>query len=83
MRCVIEAHDNAFYIRDGAGKIRSWLDELIDYAENEFPRVVSAIANESQRERRDKFTGRESKLDRVAFVLCPGPCSQRVLQRWH
>jgi hypothetical protein len=83
MRCVIEAHDNAFYIRDGAGKIRSWLDELIDYAQNEFPRVVSAIANESQRERRDKFTGRESKLDRVAFVLCPGPCSQRVLQRWH
>jgi hypothetical protein len=27
MRCVIEANDNAFYIRDGAGKIRSWLDE--------------------------------------------------------
>jgi hypothetical protein len=66
MRCVIEANDNAFYIRDGAGKIRSWLDELIDYAE--FPRVVSAIANESQRERCDELTGRESKFDRVAFV---------------
>jgi hypothetical protein len=81
MRCVIE--DNAFYIRDGAGKIRSWLDELIDYAENEFPRVVSAIANESQRERCDEFTGRESKFDRVVFVFCSGPCSQRVLQCWH
>jgi hypothetical protein len=81
MRCVIEANDNAFYIR--AGKIRSWLDELIDYAENEFPRVVSAIANESQRERCDEFTGRESKFDRVVFVFCSGPCSQRVLQCWH
>lgn len=50
MRRVIEANGNAFYIRDGAGKIRSWLDELIDNAENKFPRVVPAIANESQRE---------------------------------
>jgi hypothetical protein len=83
MRCVIEDNDNAFYIRDGAGKIRSWLDELIDYAENEFPRVVPAIANESQRERCDEFTGRESKFDRVVFVFCSGPCSQRVLQCWH
>jgi hypothetical protein len=73
MRCVIEANGNAFYIRD----------ELIEYAENEFPRVVSAIANESQRERCDEFTGRESKFDRVVFVFCSGPCSQRVLQCWH
>jgi hypothetical protein len=40
----------------------------IDYGENEFPRVVSAVANESQRERCDELTGRESKFDRVAFV---------------
>jgi hypothetical protein len=65
----MEGNDTAFNIHGDAGKIRSWLDELFDYAENEFPRGVSAIANDSQRERRDKFTGRESKLDRVAFVL--------------
>jgi hypothetical protein len=44
MRCAIESHDNAFSIRDGAGKIRTWLDELIDH-----PRTNSHVLSPPSR----------------------------------